>query len=890
MRMRALSWWVSAVWVVAFTLLIVNVIVALVNVSSLRQTDALLAQARRSKTETALLAADVADAETATRGFVITGREDFLEPYRKAERTIEGRLARLRELGDESGQPSPRLAELEVRVREKFAIMRRMIDTRRGPEGAARARLLVEAGLGQQAMERVRGELTSVEQHVDRVLAERVEAADERYRSTGYATLLGGGLTLGMAAMAIALARRELAGRKRAEADARKSAVELSRSQREATDSLTLLDTFLAHAPIGMAFFDPQLKYLRINEHLAAANGRPVADHLGRRVDDIAPDAAPDVEADLTTVARTGQPIVNREILNRPGSAERVWLSTYFPVRSPDGRSLGVGVVSRDVTEQRTAEARLRQSEEQFRSLADSIPQLAWMTRADGYIVWYNRRWFEYTGTTPEQMEGWGWQSVHDPGELPRVLAGYKSAMASGQPWEDTFPLRRYDGQMRWHLSRAVPVRDDRGNVLRWFGTNTDISEHRDLEAALRQSLDRFRTLVEAVPQMVCVTNPSGQVTQVNGRWSEFTGLAVGQTPDWLVTVHPDDVNAARQAWSDALAGLPDQFTHECRVRNADGDHCWMLVTAVPLRGERGLVAQWVATFTDIDDQKRQSQILAALVKLRTAELESANHLLREQIAERSRAEGRAQAAAVELGRSNQDLEKFAYVASHDLQEPLRKIQAFGDRLVRKYRDMLTDDGREYVDRMQAAATRMRTLIDDLLSFSRVTTTGQPFSAVDLSMIAAEVVSDLETRITQTGGRIDLGPLPMIDADPVQMRQLFQNLIGNALKFHRPDVAPVVTVRSTPWVGLAESAIPPAPVGVGYRITVADNGIGFAPEYADRVFEVFQRLHGRGDYEGTGIGLAICRKIAQRHGGEILAHGRPGEGAEFVIDLPAHAD
>ena len=229
----------------------------------------------------------------------------------------------------------------------------------------------------------------------------------------------------------------------------------------------------------------------------------------------------------------------------------------------------------------------------------------------------------------------------------------------------------------------------------------------------------------------------------------------------------------------------------------------------------------------------------------------------------------------VELERSNRELQDFASVASHDLQEPLRKVRAFGDRLSAKYGSELTDQGRDYLARMQDAAARMQALINDLLTFSRVTTRAQPFVAVDLNDLVRQVASDLEVRIQQSDATLEIEPLPTLDADPLQMRQLFQNLLTNALKFQRPDVAPVVRVYSD----AAEDAD-------GVRVCVQDNGIGFDEKYLDRIFTIFQRLHGRIEYEGTGVGLAVCRKIVERHGGTITAHSTPGEGATFIVSLP----
>jgi PAS domain S-box-containing protein len=255
------------------------------------------------------------------------------------------------------------------------------------------------------------------------------------------------------------------------------------------------------------------------------------------------------------------------------------------------------------------------------------------------------------------------------------------------------------------------------------------------------------------------------------------------------------------------------------------------------------------------------------------AEAQEGAVVIARDIRARKRAEEELRNAMTRLEQSNRELEDFAYVASHDLQEPLRKIQAFGDLLKSKYAEALPDQGRDYIARMQSAAGRMQVLINDLLSFSRVTTKAQPFARVELREIATEVAKDLEARVHETEGRIDIGPLPAIDADALQMRQLLQNLVANALKFRREGVPPVVEIGAVVEDGRC-------------RLSVSDNGIGFEPKYAERIFTMFERLHARTKYEGTGIGLAICRKIAERHGGSIAAHGRPGEGAEFVVTLP----
>ncbi len=274
------------------------------------------------------------------------------------------------------------------------------------------------------------------------------------------------------------------------------------------------------------------------------------------------------------------------------------------------------------------------------------------------------------------------------------------------------------------------------------------------------------------------------------------------------------------------------------------------------------LVSRYLAERKRSEHALRASnEFLEQRVKERTSELDESNQ---------------------ELERSNRELQDFAFVASHDLQEPLRKIQAFGDRLVTKHGPELSEQGRDYLGRMQSAAGRMHTLINDLLTFSRVTTKAQPFEPCDLDQIAKEVLNDLEVRLQDNNAHLEIDTLPTIDADPLQMRQLLQNLIGNAIKFHRPGVPPIIKIKGT---------LTGRPDGKEMlTLTVTDNGIGFDEKYLDRIFTPFQRLHGRDAYEGTGIGLAVCRKIVERHGGTLTAESEPGKGSTFVATLPAEHD
>ena len=394
-----------------------------------------------------------------------------------------------------------------------------------------------------------------------------------------------------------------------------------------------------------------------------------------------------------------------------------------------------------------------------------------------------------------------------------------------------------------------------------------DVTEQVSAKEILQNSEEKFKRLAELSPQIIWTAKTDGRVDYFNERWYEFTGYDKSlANENWHSILHPDDAESTLKTWKHAVeTGSDYNIEYRFKDRNTN-DYRWFLGKALPFKNDEGAITQWFGTCTDINDQKNFSAELENKVAERTQQLGSLN---------------------IDLKRSNEELSQFAYVASHDLQEPLRKIITFSNRINEKYKESLPEGSQDYLLKINTSAKRMSMLVNDLLEFSGTNQENKEFKQTDLNEILQHLQEDFEEEINQKNATIFIDNLPILSAIPLQMTQLFHNLISNALKFSKKDVAPYITITSNEMTLDQKRQYHVPDVNIDYiQIAFCDNGIGFEDVFSDKIFTIFQRLHSKSAYEGTGIGLALCKKIAENHGGSIVAKSTNHIGTYFYINLP----
>ena len=418
------------------------------------------------------------------------------------------------------------------------------------------------------------------------------------------------------------------------------------------------------------------------------------------------------------------------------------------------------------------------------------------------------------------------------------------------------------EGNYEFHLTTKVLMRDEKENIFGLLGISRDITDIKIKEEAIIHERNLLRTLIDNLPDHIYAKDVDGRFILANVAVARHMG---GKKPEDLLG--KTDFDFYKRALAEKFntdekmliqSGKPLLY-HEEYNRDPVGNIVWTLTTKVVLHDSQGKAIGLIGIGRNITD-----------IKEARGNLENAYKNLKEN-------QEKLLIYSEKLEKSNKELDQFAYIVSHDLQEPLRKIQFFGDRLITNYDKILDNKASDYIERMKNAAFRMGKFIDGLLQYSRVTRMEKQFESIDLNELIKEVIDDLEVRIIETRTKINIDKLPDIIADPLQIKQVFQNIISNSLKFHREKISPVINITSK---------ITDEDNNSFYEIIISDNGIGFDNAYADKIFVLFQRLHGRSEYEGTGIGLAICKKIIEQHDGIISATGKEGEGSSFLIKLP----
>ena len=538
-------------------------------------------------------------------------------------------------------------------------------------------------------------------------------------------------------------------------------------------------------------------------------------------------------------------------------------LGRWFDIsvsRVGDAATHQVAIVFADISERKRMEIALRENEERFRTLADNMSQFAWMADETGWIFWYNQRWFDYTGMTLEEMQGWGWQQVHHPDHVDRVVEHFRHCIETGEQWEDTFPLRSRDGTYRWFLSRAIPIRDEQRQILRWFGTNTDISDRKQAEAALQESEELKRRILESSKDCIKVLTLEGRLLYLN-----TGGLHLLEIDDptsvlnakWLDSWPDEDRHNVETALAAAKEGKVGQFQGCCPT--AKGKLKWWDVIVTPIRDASGMVAQLLATSRDITKQKQ-------------AESE------REQLLKQE------QAAREEAERANRIKDEFLAVLSHELRSPLNPILGW-TRLLRNGK-LAPARQMDALATIERNAELQSQLIEDLLDISRImqgklTLTATP---VNLAFVIAAAVETMRLAADAKNIQItlDLDPdVAPVSGDAARLQQVVWNLLTNAVKF--TDNSGQVTVELSRVV--AKGSLGNAMA----QIQVTDTGKGISPQFLPHVFEYFRQEDGSTTrrFGGLGLGLAIVRQIVELHGGTVKAESRgEHQGATFIVQLP----
>jgi PAS domain S-box-containing protein len=513
------------------------------------------------------------------------------------------------------------------------------------------------------------------------------------------------------------------------------------------------------------------------------------------------------------------------------------------------GRLCKLFGIIQDITERVQKENELKKFNERFHSLSEATNDLFWDWDLVTDEVWWNKNFYKAFNYDPERgvpaLNAWSLK-LH-PDDREKVVQRLKSIRHTGiESWNDEFRYIRIDGEWGTAQDRAYVLKDEHGKPLRVIGAIQDISERKKAEQEIANSERRYRQIVETAQEGIWLIDENNYTVFVNKKMCEMLEYTQQEILGKLVYDLVDESERKRVAEQIKRRKTGVTEHHELTFRTKKGKKVWTFISTNPVLDENGVYCGALAMVTDITKRKQQDELL----KKHEADLELKNR---------------------ELLQKNRELEQFAYIASHDLQEPLRTVSSFSNQLQKQYKDKLDDLAQKYLFFIHQGTERMKALITDLLDYSRIGKKKE-LRTIDCNELIGNVIADLHTAIEESKVEIQTENLPVINGYSTEMKQLFQNLISNAIKFRRKEVLPKIHISSQT-------------IGGGWEFRVEDNGIGISEEHKERIFVIFQRLHSRSEYEGSGIGLSHCKKIVELHGGKIWVRSKPGKGSSFHFTI-----
>lgn len=617
-------------------------------------------------------------------------------------------------------------------------------------------------------------------------------------------------------------------------------------------------------------YIGPEIRIQYVNDVMMRFWGKD-ASVIGKTLEEAMPELKGQHFSDrLHTVYTTGETYEGKEDIARlivDGKVHDFYFNyIYKALRDSEGKIYGIHHIAIDVTEAVLTKKELMEREMNFRTLIMQAPVGICIVRNNPVVAEVvNDVFLQLIGKTRIELNNKPyWDALDGIKDIYEPIIAY--VFKTGVPFvgrEQAVTLLRNGREQKLFIDFVCePLRETNSAVNKVIIIAIEVTDKVLARKKIEESRDYLSSIMESLPQMAWAANATGDVTYVNKQWKDYTGLKNELDHSWASLLHPKDAEAFVIQWNAALR-KGTTFEQEVRYKKYTGEFRWHFIRAVPIVNTANQVAKWVGTCTDIHDQKLSLEGLEIKISERTRDLQ----------------------------RSNLELQQFAYIASHDLQEPLRKIATFTELLGNNLGEDVDTKSKSYLGKITASAKRMLTLIQGVLNFSQLSKGEEFFALVDLNEVVAEVISDFELTIAEKGAHIHTDRLPVIPGIRLQLMQLFSNLLSNALKFSVPGKYPEIFIKVCD-LALHEVSDYPAlnPRRTYICLEFKDNGIGFSQEYAEQVFVIFQRLNDRQSYSGTGIGLALCKRIVLNHKGEIYARSTPEEGSSFYIILPKDMD